>query len=243
MPVSQNGYSACDATLIRYRAVPGTGIGVWVRDGAPGDLLVHVAARWHREVEPLHPAGQTLDCWGYAPRMIRGSTTTWSNHSSGTALDLRADSHPLGAVGTFRPAQVAAIHQIIADCRHAVRWGGDYTGRKDEMHVEILADEATCHSVLADADPTLSPNHEEDDMPTADEIAAAVWRFNIRNAFGDTVQAQQILCGGEKRAADAQQALAILAGQVATLHAAGVDAAVITKAVSDALTKKPVTMA
>jgi hypothetical protein len=76
---------------------------------------------------------------------------------------------------------------------------------------------------------------EEDDMATADDIAAAVWRYGIRNGFGDTVQAQQILAAGEKRTADAQQALAALAEQVAQLRSAGIDDGAIRQAVRDAL--------
>ena len=59
-----------------------------------------------------------------------------------------------------------------------------------------------------------------DDMPTADEIAAAVWRHTIRNGFGDIVQAQQILVAGEKRGADIQQTLAALTEHVARLQSA-----------------------
>ena len=55
-------------------------------------------------------------------------------------------------------------------------------------------------------------------MPTADEIAAAVWNHTIRNGFGDTVQVQQIIVAEEQRAADTQQALAALAEQVARLQ-------------------------
>lgn len=76
---------------------------------------------------------------------------------------------------------------------------------------------------------------EEDDMATADDIAAAVWRYGIRNGFGDTVQAQQILAAGEKRTADAQQALAALAEQVAQLRSAGIDDGAIRQALRDAL--------
>ena len=62
-----------------------------------------------------------------------------------------------------------------------------------------------------------------DAMPTADEIAAAVWRHGIRNGFGDVVQSQQILVAAEMRTADAQQALAALAAQIAQLRSAGLD--------------------
>jgi hypothetical protein len=235
MPVSQNGYSANDESLIRSAVVPGTTVKVRVRRGAPGDLLLHLAERWNREVEPLLAPDGVLDCWGFAPRTIRGNTRVLSNHASGTALDFRARSHPLGRSGTYTASQVAAIRRILADFRHAVRWGGDYHGRKDEMHVEIVVDEATCRTVLTALTKNTNPITEEDDMPTPDEIAAAVWRYGVRNGFGATVEAQQVLTAGEKRTADAQQAIAALAVQVAQLKAAGLDEAEIKHAVADVL--------
>ena len=76
---------------------------------------------------------------------------------------------------------------------------------------------------------------EEDGMPTADQIADAVWRHTIRNGFGHVVQAQQILAAAEKRIADAQRDLAGLAEQVTQLRAAGVHADAIRRTVDDAL--------
>jgi hypothetical protein len=208
---------------------------VRVRRGAAGDLLLHLAERWNREVEPLLAPDGVRDFWGYAPRTIRGNSTVLSNHASGTALDFRARKHPLGSSGTYTAGQVAAIRRILADFRHAVRWGGDYHRRKDEMHVEIVVNEATCRTVLTALTTNTNPVPEEDDMATPDEIAAAVWRYGIRNGFGVTVEAQQILTGGERRTADAQQALAALAGQLAQLQAAGLDEMEIKEAVADAL--------
>jgi hypothetical protein len=80
---------------------------------------------------------------------------------------------------------------------------------------------------------------EEDDMATADDIAAAVWRYGIQNGFGDTVQAQQILAAGEKRTADVQQALAALAEQITKLRSVGVDVRAIRQTVDDALAARP----
>jgi hypothetical protein len=235
MPISQNGYSANDESLIRSAVVPGTTVKVRVRRGLPGDLLLHLAERWNREVEPLLAPDGVLDCWGFAPRTIRGNTRVLSNHASGTALDFRARRHPLGSTGTYTASKVIAIRRILADFRHAVRWGGDYHGRKDEMHVEIVVDEATCRTVLTAVTTNRNPITEEEDMPTPDQIAAAVWRYGIRNSFGVTVEAQQILTAGEKRTADAQEALAALARQVAQLKAVGLDEAEIKQAVTDVL--------
>lgn len=73
-----------------------------------------------------------------------------SNHSSGTAFDWNAPKHPLGRSGTFSAQQVVTIRAICnVDCEGAVRWGGDYTGRKDEMHFEVVKSEAECLRILA----------------------------------------------------------------------------------------------
>lgn len=74
---------------------------------------------------------------------------TLSNHSSGTSFDWNAPKHPLAKVNTFSPEQQAEIHAIVnVECERAVRWGGDYTGRKDDMHFEIVKDEAECARIL-----------------------------------------------------------------------------------------------
>jgi hypothetical protein len=150
MPLSQNSYSANDRSVIRSATIAGTDVRVAVRKGPAGDLLLAAAARWHREVEPLRARDGVLDCWGYAERTIRGSSTTLSNHASGTALDLRARTHPLGrpAAATFTQAQIAAIDRIVADTRGALRWGGRWS-RPDPMHLEVVASEAACARALA----------------------------------------------------------------------------------------------
>jgi hypothetical protein len=146
IPTSQNGYVANDRSLIETLTAPGTDIGFPVRKGPCGQLLMWAAGRWHHEVEPLVPG----TCWGYAERDIRGSTEI-SNHASGTAIDLNAPQHPLGTnpAADFTPAQIAAVRRIVADSDGALRWGGDYVGRKDGMHVEINAPEGHVAGVLA----------------------------------------------------------------------------------------------
>lgn len=135
MATSQNGYRANDRSVISTRNVPGTNVRLAVRNGAPGDLLLEVAARFHREVEAIE--GPVMDDWGYAERNIRGSSTTLSNHASGTAIDLNAPRHPLGKRGTFTGEQARRIRAIVGATGGVVRWGGDYTSRADEMHFEI----------------------------------------------------------------------------------------------------------
>lgn len=144
---SQNGYPANDRSCVETKTVPGTSVRLPVRRGPAGDLLIWAAERWHREVEALVPG----TCWGYAERLIRGSATDLSNHASGTAIDLNAPQHPLGTnpAANFTGPQIASIKRIVDDTAWCLRWGGTYSGRKDGMHIEVVANEESCASALA----------------------------------------------------------------------------------------------
>lgn len=110
-------------------------------------VLEHVAARFDAEVEPVDPESS----WGWANRTVRGEDgdDELSNHASGTSIDLNATEHPLGATGTFTDAQVTAIRAILADVAPVVVWGGDFEGRVDEMHFEIVGDADAVAQVAA----------------------------------------------------------------------------------------------
>ncbi len=135
---SQNGWPAnSDATAIGVQAftVPGTSPSrsLTVKSGVVSAILINVVRRFNSTVEPIGPNSS-----GYNYRVISGSSTL-SNHSSGTAIDLNSDVHPQGSRGTFSDGQNSAIRAILALCGNTVvRWGGDYTGSTvDEMHFEI----------------------------------------------------------------------------------------------------------
>jgi uncharacterized protein YukE len=137
VPVSQNGWPVNPPR--GARTIPGTDVRVNVADGPAGDVLMHVLGQVNSRVEGVAlngPAGEHDD-WGYADRNVRGSQAI-SNHASATAVDINATRHVLGAQGTFTPAQTAEIHRILGEVDNVVRWGGDYTGRRDEMHFEII---------------------------------------------------------------------------------------------------------
>lgn len=158
MVTSQNGYPAsADRSSIHTVTVPGTDVRIPVRVGPAGDLLIWAAARWHREVEPLVPG----TCWGWAYRAVRGATDL-SNHASGTAIDLNAPQHPLGTAPTanFNAAEIAAVRRIIADAQGCLQWGGDYAGRKDPMHIEVIRPEADCARVLATTEDDMTPDQD-----------------------------------------------------------------------------------
>lgn len=141
--VSQNGWSAITSgTSPLMRSFP------WVtgrvRTGDVYAVFDYLARRFDAEVEPITRAHS----WGWAYRDIRGATRL-SNHASGTAVDFNAPKHPLGARGTFSSAQVRALRSILAALGGVVRWGGDYSGRADEMHFEINASSARVAQVAA----------------------------------------------------------------------------------------------
>jgi D-alanyl-D-alanine carboxypeptidase-like protein len=72
-------------------------------------------------------------CWGYCNRPIRG-TSVASNHSWGLAVDLNAPTNPM--VSPLRTDMPKWMVQLWKD--NGFAWGGDYTGRKDAMHMEYM---------------------------------------------------------------------------------------------------------
>jgi hypothetical protein len=131
-----------------------------VKDGDVAVVLRHVANRFFASVEdPLmdpDTGAPGYGCWGFNYRANANNPNNLSNHSSGTALDISAPSHPNGASGTFTDGQVDAIRQILAECSYTVYWGGDYSGTSDEMHFEICrgpADVAAAAARLGDVAP------------------------------------------------------------------------------------------
>ena len=142
---SQNGWPASkDPHEIGVKSYAIADSGVRLRCAEKvAPLLVAFASQFHEHIEPIDDGN---DDWGYCYREIRGSQTVLSNHSSGSAVDLNATKHPLGSAGTFSTVQVALIQALCK--KYGIRWGGDYKGRKDEMHFEISLDEAKVAALI-----------------------------------------------------------------------------------------------
>lgn len=84
-------------------------------------------------------------CWGYSNRPIRG-TRRPSNHSWGLAGDLNAPENPMGPrTGKIRK------HPKVIDLweRFGFRWGGRYSGRADDMHMEFMGTPADAKAMTA----------------------------------------------------------------------------------------------
>lgn len=154
MATSQNGWPALASSSPRLHTwvIParnGT-FRLRLRNGSAGFLLAHFALFFSEVIEDAtRPKGSTytgVDDWGYAYRPVRNSTDV-SNHASGTAMDINATVHPMGKVrtGAFRfLSKRTAVHRRLRWMRGTIRWGGDYSGRKDEMHFEIVQNLSSC---------------------------------------------------------------------------------------------------
>ena len=143
---SQNGWtvipSGTDKRLVKIPRILGR-----VRKGDVAVIFEDLVTYFDEHVEDVD---QGEDDWGYAFRSIRGASTGYSNHASATAVDINAMRHPLGASGTFTRKQAGKIRAMLRDrYLNKVRWGGDYRGRKDEMHFEIDGSAADLRKVVA----------------------------------------------------------------------------------------------
>jgi hypothetical protein len=130
---SQNGYVACDSSLIGKFTIPGSSVKINLRKGDVSVVLLDFLGWYHKEIEPLRQS----DTGGYNCRNIAGSTKL-SNHASGTAADARWNDHVQGKRNAgFSTAEVSKINAKLKEYGGAIRWGNNYSGTPDAMHFEI----------------------------------------------------------------------------------------------------------
>lgn len=233
MAASQNGWVANDRTKVASQFVPGTDRKLTVRTDAPGLLLLEVAAAFHRMVEPIIESRGELDDWGYAERPIRGGVSL-SNHASGTAIDLNALKHPLGAVNTFTPSQRDQIKLILAATGHVVHWGGNWQGRKDEMHFEIGPGKT-----MADCEHALSAMRMFNTALTGEEMAKFedLWTDHYSGRpmmIGDLISwAATHAARANENATAALAEIKAVREEIGQVKAGNVDYAALAKAVAD----------
>ncbi|WP_328530779.1 M15 family metallopeptidase [Nocardioides sp. NBC_00368] len=144
MAVSENGWEVLsgysDKRLYQWKIPTKQGVvKITMRQGSVGFVLAHAVMLWADNIEPVY--GKVLDDWGFAPRSVRGSSTP-SNHSSGTAVDVNATKHPLGIRNTMHGMRTwllknMSIRYFSSKRPNVIRWGGEYVNRADEMHLEV----------------------------------------------------------------------------------------------------------
>ncbi|MFF1304113.1 hypothetical protein [Streptomyces sp. NPDC058307] len=126
---SANGWPVIDAP--RPQQIEGSGLSVAVSDGEVATVLLHVARRFHYEIDTLRSG----DVTGHGTaRTVQQSYE--SNYLSGTAIAIRPTGYPVGAENGFFPHELVIVRDILAECEGVVRWGGDEQTPK-ESHFQI----------------------------------------------------------------------------------------------------------
>lgn len=133
------GWPACQRQLI-HTLVRADGLRLPVHQDLTGlvAILLDLTEMAGYDVKP----GQT---WGFACRPIAG-TSTASNHSWGTAVDINAPSNP-----RKRPLTTNIPRSVVNLWKnHGFRWGGDYVGSTpDPMHLEFMGSTADAQRIEA----------------------------------------------------------------------------------------------
>lgn len=111
---------------VKALTVEGSDQAVSLAAGAAATVLLHVARRYHYEIDELR-AG---DLAGFSTAR-KVAADELSNYLSGTALSIRAGSYPRGVPGGFYPEQLVVVRDILAECAGVVAWGGDLPLRQD----------------------------------------------------------------------------------------------------------------
>ena len=193
MAVSQNGWpvitSSSDKRLVNWPRITGK-----VRGGDVYTVLEWFASEWDSSVEKIIREWS----WGWANRDIRGGSTK-SNHASATCFDGNAPRHPLGVdpTRTMSAKQIKRMRQLVKLSGGVLRWGGDYPGRKDTMHVEINASASAVAAFAAKiragkvgAKPapvkptgTVKPGTPAKQFPAVDLIVDGQWQTLTSRAY------------------------------------------------------------
>lgn len=146
MATSANGlnviFSSTDPRLRKWWFPEGSGLKrheryLLMRDGSVGFVLMHFFLWFHETIERIDTQ-RLWDEWGWAVRPIRGQTTGFSNHASGSAGDVNATVHPRGVSiwRTFKKWQILKIRLRMKLFNGVLTWGGDWR-TPDGMHAEI----------------------------------------------------------------------------------------------------------
>lgn len=163
---SQNGWPVVDRVDITSPEILGVEFpNGWLKgdvDVIFRDLILHL-----NTIERIIDGG----CWGYFVKKIEGSASI-SNHASGTAIDYNAPNHPMGERNTYTVAKRAAIRALLKRYSGVVRWGGDYSGRPDDMHFEINTGAALVKAVANNI-------RKENDMSLSQKDIDAIWSKDV----------------------------------------------------------------
>ena len=128
---SENGWNPAwvGQESLEWVTIPGTDVNIQFQKGQPLKVLRAFAADYNAFVEPLRDR--------YSASYTPTNSVSTSNHLNGTAMDLNWDSHPFRVRGTFNPAQVKTIRELLDFYEDTVFWAGDWNDPIDEMHWQM----------------------------------------------------------------------------------------------------------
>ncbi|WP_432068883.1 hypothetical protein [Streptomyces sp. C10-9-1] len=126
---SANGWEILDEAALH--PIEGSGRSVRLAGGDAATLLLHVARRFHYEIDQLRDgdvSGHTKSRNIYEPYE--------SNYLSGSAIVIRPYAYPLGVRDGLYPHEQVVVRDILAELDGVIAWGGDL-GTPKESHFEI----------------------------------------------------------------------------------------------------------
>ncbi|OKI04845.1 hypothetical protein A6A06_09020 [Streptomyces sp. CB02923] len=126
---SANGWPVLDHA--ESFGIEGSGRSVRLATGPAAVILLHVARRFHYEIDGLREG----DVQGHT-RSRDILQRYESNHLSGTAIAIRPRAYPVGVKGGLYPRELVVVRDILAELDGVVAWGGDF-GTPKESHFEI----------------------------------------------------------------------------------------------------------
>lgn len=112
--------------------IPGTNgsVSLQIQRGAPVAILRAFVADWNAYLEPVYDSDSA--CW------TPTNSVPTSDHLSGTACDVRWQSHPFQvSYAGFNQQMIDTMREMLAFYEGIVFWGQDWRSPKDPMHVSL----------------------------------------------------------------------------------------------------------
>ncbi|MER6949564.1 hypothetical protein ABT294_36680 [Nonomuraea sp. NPDC000554] len=143
---TENGWPVIkDAQVHR---IEGSNVSVHLLQGDVALVLLHVARRFHYEIDALR---------NDVPNEITGHVALRapaqpyeSNYASGTAIAIRPETYPVGVSDGFFPHELIVIRDILAECDGVVRWGGDeHVPKQSHFQIDLPPDDVRIGTLSA----------------------------------------------------------------------------------------------
>lgn len=134
---SEDGWPYVDEGSCTWIVVPGTNptVHLQIQNGPPLIIMGAFAADINAYIERVRDGDSA--CW------TPGNSVATSNHPGGTAMDIDWELHPFEQRGSFNPAQLATIQELLNFYEGMIFWAGvdwskgGWGSPIDEMHWQM----------------------------------------------------------------------------------------------------------